>query len=75
MQVDVLQFEDDIRGRWAAEAMRWMLQSSSRHLTTRSHQVLHNTSFLAHPSLQCVADQGLSPCLLRDRVLQLVGRV
>ena len=40
MQVEVLGFEGDIRGRWAAEAMRWMLQSSSRHLTTRSHQVV-----------------------------------
>ena len=39
LQVDVLHFEDDIRGRWAAEAMRWLLQSSSRHLTSRSHQV------------------------------------
>lgn len=40
MQVELLRFEADIRGQWAAEAMRWMLQSSSRQLTTRSHQVV-----------------------------------
>ena len=47
MQVEVLSFEADIRGQWAAEAMRWMLQSSSRHLTARSHQVVIGCSLYA----------------------------
>ena len=50
MQVEVLGFEADIRGRWAAEAMRWMLQSSSRHLTTRSHQVSATAHFAQLPT-------------------------
>ena len=32
-------FEKDLRERWAAEALRWMLDSNSRHLACRSHQV------------------------------------
>ena len=38
-------FERDLKERWAAEALKWMLDSSSRHLACRSHQVLSaNTS-------------------------------
>lgn len=32
-------FERDLKERWAAEALKWMLDSSSRHLACRSHQV------------------------------------
>ena len=55
-QVDVLHFEEDIRGRWAAEAMRWLLQSSSRHLTARSHQAsVSPLQYLAAPA-HCTAN-------------------
>ena len=53
VQVDVLGFEADIRGRWAAEAMRWMLQSSSRHLTARSHQVFSRCSLFPFADRRC----------------------
>jgi hypothetical protein len=32
-------FERDLKERWAAEALKWMLDSNSRHLACRSHQV------------------------------------
>jgi len=32
-------FESDLRERWAAEALKWMLECNSRHLACRSHQV------------------------------------
>lgn len=32
-------FESDLRERWAAEALKWMLECHSRHLACRSHQV------------------------------------
>ena len=31
-------FERELKERWAAEALKWMLDSSSRHLACRSHQ-------------------------------------
>ena len=37
--VDSIFFESDLRERWAAEALRWMLDSNSRHLACRSHQI------------------------------------
>ncbi|CAL8468215.1 g7754 [Coccomyxa elongata] len=37
--VEALSFEEDLQDRWAAEALRWALHCSSRHLTERSHQV------------------------------------
>lgn len=39
MQVEAISFEEDLQDRWAAEALRWALHCSSRHLTERSHQV------------------------------------
>lgn len=33
-------FERDLRERWAAEALKWMMDSNSRHLACRSHQVV-----------------------------------
>jgi hypothetical protein len=29
----------ELRERWAAEALRWLLEGASRHLAARSHQV------------------------------------
>lgn len=67
LQVDVLHFEEDIRGRWAAEAMRWLLQSSSRHLTSRSHQVrtgLREHVAVLHANLPlCKASSRPCACL------------
>ena len=37
--VDSAFFESDLRERWAAEAMKWMLECNSRHFAGRSHQV------------------------------------
>lgn len=37
---DSIFFESDLRERWAAEALKWMLECNSRHLAGRSHQVL-----------------------------------
>ncbi|EIE19264.1 hypothetical protein COCSUDRAFT_48883 [Coccomyxa subellipsoidea C-169] len=37
--VEALSFEEELRERWAAEALRWLLHCSSRHLAERSHQV------------------------------------
>ena len=37
--VESIFFEKDIRERWAKEALKWMLESNSRHLACRSHQV------------------------------------
>ena len=36
---DAIFFESDLRERWAAEALKWMLECNSRHLACRSHQV------------------------------------
>lgn len=40
--MDGVFFEGDLRERWAAEALRWMLDCNSRHLACRSHQVCLN---------------------------------
>ncbi len=40
-------FESDLRERWAAEALKWMLGCNSRHLACRSHQVCMAT----HPQI------------------------
>ena len=36
---DSIFFESDLRERWAAEALKWMLECNSRHMACRSHQV------------------------------------
>lgn len=41
---DAIFFESDLREKWAAEALKWMLECNSRHLACRSHQV----TFLQH---------------------------
>lgn len=42
-------FERDLRERWAAEALRWMTDSNSRHLACRSHQVFSFSLALERP--------------------------
>ena len=37
---DSIFFESDLRERWAAEALKWMMECNSRHLACRSHQVM-----------------------------------
>lgn len=37
--VDAIFFEPELREKWAAEALRWMLECHTRHLACRSHQV------------------------------------
>jgi hypothetical protein len=37
--VDALSGEAELHERWAAVALRWLLETSSRHLAARSHQV------------------------------------
>ncbi len=37
--LDSIFFESGLRERWAQEALRWMLEASSRHFACRSHQV------------------------------------
>ena len=66
---DSIFFESDLQERWAAEALKWMLECNSRHLTCRSHQV--HPTVLSHTSfcclLLCHAEQykgGLHPLLL-----------
>lgn len=48
-------FESDLRERWAAEALRWMLECNSRHLACRSHQVhfLHMVSYSITVYMHC----------------------
>jgi hypothetical protein len=41
-QVDIMAFEVDLRERWSSEALRWLLECSSRHMARRSHQVLRS---------------------------------
>lgn len=43
--MEALSFEEELQERWAAEALRWLLQASSRHLAARSHQVLSLSSY------------------------------
>ena len=37
--LDSIFFEADLRERWAARALAWLLEAESPHLTCRSHQV------------------------------------
>ena len=51
-------FESDLRERWAAEALKWMLECNSRHLACRSHQVCtvtHPEVLLRMASIKCLA--------------------
>lgn len=52
---DSIFFESDLRERWAAEALKWMLECNSRHLACRSHQVLMTLSVPSStlPSISC----------------------
>ena len=41
---DSIFFESDLQDRWAAEALKWMLECNSRHLACRSHQACFNAT-------------------------------
>lgn len=37
--VDAIFFQGDLRERWGAEALKWAVECTSRHLACRSHQI------------------------------------
>nr|ATG70920.1 ARM repeat superfamily protein [Callitropsis funebris] len=37
--VDAIFFQGDLRERWGAEALKWAMECTSRHLACRSHQI------------------------------------
>ncbi|CAM8994511.1 unnamed protein product [Rhodiola kirilowii] len=37
--VDAIFFQGDLRETWGAEALKWAMESNSRHLACRSHQI------------------------------------
>ena len=49
---EAIYFESDLRERWAAEALKWMLECNSRHLTCRSHQVGGSATSLLRALIQ-----------------------
>ncbi|KAL0053523.1 hypothetical protein WJX82_006983 [Trebouxia sp. C0006] len=64
-------FESDLRERWAAEALKWMLECNSRHLACRSHQVFRALR-PAPSSDACTALlTGLAKCLTNPSRLSL----
>ncbi|KAL3146697.1 hypothetical protein ABBQ32_000921 [Trebouxia sp. C0010 RCD-2024] len=68
---DSIFFESDLRERWAAEALKWMLECNSRHLACRSHQVFRALK----PTLSSEACNalmaGLAKCLANPSKLSL----
>ncbi|DBA89055.1 TPA: hypothetical protein ACH3X2_000264 [Trebouxia sp. C0005] len=68
---DAIFFESDLQERWAAEALKWMLECNSRHLACRSHQVFRALR-PAPSSDACTALlTGLAKCLTNPSRLSL----
>ncbi|KAI8534261.1 hypothetical protein RHMOL_Rhmol10G0076300 [Rhododendron molle] len=57
--VDAIFFQGDLRETWGAEALRWAMECTSRHLACRSHQIYralrpHVTSDACVSLLRCL---------------------
>eukprot|EP00891_Asterochloris_glomerata_P001080 jgi/Astpho2/1080/fgenesh1_pg.00017_%23_19_t len=69
--VDSAFFESDLRERWAAEAMKWMLECNSRHFAGRSHQVYRALRPAVNGEACCALLSCLSKCLASPTLLAL----
>ncbi|CAH9102138.1 unnamed protein product [Cuscuta epithymum] len=54
--VDAIFFQGDLRETWGAEALRWAMECTSRHLACRSHQIY----------------RALRPCVTNDACVSLL---
>ncbi|KAG8366984.1 hypothetical protein BUALT_Bualt16G0025200 [Buddleja alternifolia] len=59
--VDAIFFQGDLRETWGAEALKWAMECTSRHLACRSHQIYR----ALHPHVTNDACVSLLRCLHR----------
>lgn len=59
--VDAIFFQGDLRETWGAEALKWAMECTSRHLACRSHQIYR----ALHPSVTSDTCVSLLRCLHR----------
>ncbi|GAB4840336.1 hypothetical protein Ancab_021103 [Ancistrocladus abbreviatus] len=70
--VDAIFFQGDLRETWGAEALKWAMECTSRHLACRSHQIYR----ALHPKVTSDACVALLRCLRRclgNPVPQVLG--